>query len=285
MKPFAILGFLVLATASAIADTYSFSVKVIGHGKPVILIPGLTCTGDVWDGTVAKLKDKYEFHVLTLPGFGSQAPIKGPYLKRVRDDIVAYVKEEKLDHPAVIGHSLGGFMVFYLGVAEPKLFGPMIAVDGLPYLGTMFNPTATPATMQPIADSIAKQMTSASSEQFKASIKSSLAQEITDPKNVDAIYVFNSQSDPADTAQAMNDMLTTDLRPEVSVIQSHILLIGAGQWATTDAQKKSATDTYSAQIKTIPNAKLAMAWKCRHFIMLDDPAFFYKTVQDFLATN
>lgn len=276
---------LFLASVLSWAGNYSFAVKVVGHGKPVILIPGLTCTGEVWDGTVARLKAKYQCHVLTLPGFGKQPPIDGPYLSHVRDDIIAYVKDKKLDHPAVIGHSLGGFMVFYLGVAEPKLFGPMVSVDGLPFLSLVFNPKATAENMKPMADLLAKQMSTSKPEAFKASIKSNLAQQITDPKNVDKMNVFCQDSNQANVAEAMKEMILTDLRGEVSKIESPILLLGAGQWAKNDPQKKSLEDIYSSQIKTIPNAKLEVAWTARHFIMLDDPDFFYKAVEDFLAAK
>lgn len=285
MKALATVAAIALAFGSALAQTYSFGVKVVGHGKPVILIPGLTCTGEIWNGMVERLKSKYECHVLTLPGFGTQPPIEGPYLSHVRDDVVAYVKDRKLDHPAVIGHSLGGFMVFYLGVKEPKLFGPLIAVDGLPFLSVVFNPNATVETAKPIAEMIAKQISTSTPAQFKANIKATLGQEITDPKNVEKVMATSELANPTDTAQAMKEMMTTDLRGEVSKIESPVLLIGAGSPASTDAQRKTVTQVYSAQIKPIHNSKLEMDWRSKHFVMLDDPVFLYKTVEDFLAAH
>ena len=38
----------------------------------MILIPGLTCGGDVWKSTVEHFKDRYECHVLTLAGFAGE---------------------------------------------------------------------------------------------------------------------------------------------------------------------------------------------------------------------
>lgn len=267
------------------ARTYCFSVRVTGRGKPVILIPGLTCTGQVWNGTVARLSHRYRCYVLTLPGFGKQAPIKGPYLSHVRNDIIKYVRAEKLDHPAVIGHSLGGFMTYYLAVAEPRLWGPLISVDGLPFLAVVFNPNATAATMQPTADAIAAQMASATPAAFKASIKGNLDAQITDPQNLRAVSNSSLESNQANVAQAMKELLTTDLRGKVSVIRSPFLLIGAGQQATSAPLKKSLTQTYAASIHSIPRAKLQMDWKARHFIMLDDPSFFYQAVQGFLSSH
>lgn len=272
-----------VAAVSAFASPYSFSVQEAGAGKPVILIPGMTCGGGVWDATVARLKSKYHCYVLTLPGFAGQPPITGPYLPHVRDDIIAFVKDNHLDHPAVIGHSLGGFMVFYLGCAEPKLFGPLISVDGLPFLGAMMNPTATAKSNQPMADMIAKSIGAATPAQFEQQTKQALATEITDPAQAATLLPICSKSDPGDVGQSFKEMMTTDLRDDVAKIQSPVLLLGAGQWMPND--QETLHKTYAAQIAKCPNAKLVIDAKSRHFIMLDDPDFFYKTVEDFLAKN
>lgn len=81
-----ILKFLLpfaLFTLAAFAKTPSFAVKVTGHGRPVILIPGLSSSGAVWDGTVAHLKSRFECHVLTLAGFAGEPRIPAPFLKTV----------------------------------------------------------------------------------------------------------------------------------------------------------------------------------------------------------
>ena len=78
-----------------------------GAGPPVLLIPGLSCDGEVWDETVAVLDGDYQVHVLSLAGFAGRAAIEAPFLPRVGDDIVAYIRASQLDHPAVVGHSLG----------------------------------------------------------------------------------------------------------------------------------------------------------------------------------
>ena len=62
----------------------SFAVKITGKGQPVILIPGLSSSGAVWEGTVEHLKDRYQCHVLTLAGFAGQPRIPAPFLETVR---------------------------------------------------------------------------------------------------------------------------------------------------------------------------------------------------------
>jgi len=63
------------------ANPKSFSIRVDGHGRPMILIPGLTCGGDVWKTTVEHFKNRYECHMLTLPGFAGQPPSARPCWK------------------------------------------------------------------------------------------------------------------------------------------------------------------------------------------------------------
>lgn len=75
----------------------------------MLLIPGLTSGGAVWDSTVDALKGDFQCHIFSLAGFAGQAPIviDSAWLTRVRDAIVAYAKEKKLERPIIVGHSLG----------------------------------------------------------------------------------------------------------------------------------------------------------------------------------
>src|SRR5688572_19454758 len=64
---------LLLASKLSEAQTY-FTTEVRGKGKPVILIHGFSCSGDVWKETVERYEKNYECHILTLAGFGGNTP-------------------------------------------------------------------------------------------------------------------------------------------------------------------------------------------------------------------
>ena len=59
-------------------------------------------------------------------------------------------------------------------------------------------------------------------------------------------------------------------------------LIGAGGPAPAQMRSRLSA-AYEAQIASIPNHRFVLAEKARHFIMLDDPAFFFAQVDAFLA--
>src|SRR5205807_9133314 len=83
-----------------------FGVRIVGHGRPMILIPGLACSGEVWDATVDHFKDRYECHILTLAGFAGQPPVQGPWLQTVANGLADYIRQKKLDRPVIVGHSI-----------------------------------------------------------------------------------------------------------------------------------------------------------------------------------
>ena len=131
----------------------TFTVRVVGKGKPMLLIPGLTCPGAVWDKTVAHYQRQYQCHVVSLAGFGGTpaGPATAALLPAVRDQLLAYLKAQRLNKPVVIGHSLGGFLALAMSVQQPDAIGPLVIVDSLPFLPAGQNPALTAETAQPMA--------------------------------------------------------------------------------------------------------------------------------------
>jgi N-formylmaleamate deformylase len=256
----------------------AFSVKVTGTGRPMILIPGLSCGGDVWDGTVEHFKDKYQCHVLTLAGFAGQPAIPGPFLAHVITDLKKYINDQKLDRPIIIGHSLGGLLAFTLASSAPQQVGPIVAVDGLPFISALFSPAATAETSRPFAEQYRAMYDSQTPEAFAIANRKALESMITDPKNVDAVEATSKNSDPKSVGEALYEDMITDLRPRVKLIQSPVLLIGSTQ------ASPAGEAVYRDEVATIPNHQVVFAPNSKHFVQLDQPDFFYAQVESFLKT-
>jgi pimeloyl-ACP methyl ester carboxylesterase len=251
----------------------------------MILIPGLASGGNVWDGTVAHFKGRYQCHVLTLAGFAGQPAIDGPFLEKVRDGIVKYIHQQKLNHPVIIGHSLGGMMAFWVAETAPAEVGPIISVDGLPFYSVLMNPAATRESVLPQAEQMRSMYAGLTPEQYVANNHRFLSMMMTAPENVDKVASLGDKSDPKAVGQAFYDLVTTDLRPGLKSIQEPVLLIGSASGATNDAMQAQIQQAYGTQIAAIPDHKLVFAPKARHFIQLDDPDFFYAQVESFLKEN
>jgi N-formylmaleamate deformylase len=267
------------------ADPAPFKAVVTGSGPPMILIPGLASGGNVWDGTVAHFEGRYQCHVLTLAGFAGQPAIDGPFLEKVRDGIVKYIHEQKLDHPVIIGHSLGGMMAFWVAETAPAEVGPIISVDGVPFYPALMDPVATRESMLSKAEQLRSMYAGLPAEQFTANNHQFLSMMITASSNVDKVASLGDKSDAKAVGQAFYDLVTTDLRAGLKSIQTPVLLIGAESGATDETMKAKIQQAYGDQIATVPHHKLVLDPTARHFIQLDDPDFFYRETEAFLKEN
>ena len=103
---------------------------------------------------------------------------------------------------------------------------------------------------------------------------------LTNPAHVQAAARWAASSDPATTAHALIEIMTTDLRFEVSRIRGPVLLIAP------DASVSTATDRvrrpYEQQFAPISNHRIVVVPNTRHFVMLDDPAAVLTAINSFL---
>jgi N-formylmaleamate deformylase len=272
------------ATVQAPATHPAFSVKVTGQGRPVLLIPGLNCAGAVWDETVARYSSHYQCHVVTLAGFGGvapQQPVPTHLLQDTRDQLLAYVKAQHLKQPAVIGHSLGGFLALWMAATDPAALGPLEIVDSLPFLPAAQNPTATVENTRPQAELMRQQMRQ--SQLPMAGRRQMTASMVTDTARITQVTRWGSASDPATTGQAMYDMYTTDLRPEVARIQQPVLVLGTwAAYVAYGATKAGVQGVFEQQYAPLPHLTLRMSEAGKHFVMYDDPQLFFASTDAFL---
>lgn len=138
--PMAIIIALIITLSNSV-NASSFNVNVIGSGKPVILIPGLMSDQRVWKDLAEELSKTNSIHLVNIAGFGATPTVKGQSLLRVKQELQNYIKSNQIDHPVIIGHSLGGFMAFWLASENPSGIGPIVSVDGLPFIGALFTQT------------------------------------------------------------------------------------------------------------------------------------------------
>ena len=262
----------------------SFTVRVVGKGQPMLLIPGLTCPGAVWDETVAHYQRQYQCHIISLAGFGGTAPaatLADPLLPAVRDQLLAYIKTQKLNKPTVVGHSLGGFMALALSAAQPDAIGPLVIVDSLPFMAAIQNPATTAESMKPMAAQMREQMKQG--HQPVAVQRQMVAGMVTDSARQALVMRWGSASDAPTVAQAMYDMYTIDLRQDISRIQQPVLVLGA--WAAYKqygSTKESTRAIFTQQYAKLPQVRIEMSEAGRHFLMYDDTAWFLGQADAFL---
>ena len=275
-------GLLLAATASAAPS--AFEVKVSGTGAPVILIPGLASSGEVWDGTVAHYcgSGKHQCHVLTLAGFAGVPAIEGPLLPAVEQQLSDYIVAKKFKNPVVIGHSLGGFIGLKLAADHPDQVGRLIIVDSLPALGATQMPSATSAQLKEMGEGMRSRMMAQDAATAAAGQQQMLRTMVTKQEDIDRIEAWGKRSDRATVINAMADLMSEDMRQNIGRIKAPTLVLGSWIAYKDYGTKPVFEQMYKTQYQQLAGVKVELSDKARHFIMYDDPAWMYDRIDQFL---
>jgi len=272
MKTLIIFLFVsVCALCETIAQNQAFTVEVKGSGEPILLFPGFTCTGDVWDETVTILSKDYECHVFTFAGFGEVPPVEGetPWLTQIKDDVAHYIDVKQLDTPHLLGHSLGGSLSLWLASEHTEKYGSLVIVDGLPSIGALMMPNFKSENM--VYDTpYNTQMLHMNDEAFGA-MALQMANGMTQSKDkVTQLVQWMQQADRKTYVYGYTDLLKLDLRASIANIKNPVIVLAA----TFPYGEEMAKNTYTTQYEALKKYDLRMAEGSAHFIMYDQPEWF-----------
>lgn len=247
-------------------EPVAFRVEVKGRGRPIVFIPGLACPGMVWDDTVAHLGDAYESHVLTLAGFAGNEPIDEPLSAAVRRDLIRYIRSRRLEAPIIVGHSMGGFIAYWIASYHPELVGPVVVVDGSPALSGDFEE----------AKALRWRWKSADDAEFVGRLRAAFTSMTSVPRKMAPVIEAITRSDRRVIGDAIFEMVTTDLTDRVKDITAPVLVIAADG---------GLQHRIRAQIATIPDRQMIVLPRTRHFVMFDDPEGFFRALDRFLEAH
>jgi len=281
MHKVALLAATIAVSLSAHAAS-AFKAQVTGRGQPVILIPGLATSGEVWNDTVRHLCGPRQCHVLTLAGFAGQPAIDGPLLPRVDRELSEYIAANKLDKPVIVGHSLGGFVGLQFAIHHPDQLSRLVVVDSLPALGAAQAPDATPEQLRGMAAGVRERMLGQDEAGRAQSRRLAVASMMTQPDDVERVIEWGKRSDATTVANAMAELLATDLRQDIARIQAPTLVLGTWIAYKQFAPREAIERNFAQQYARLPGVRVEMADTARHFIMYDDPAWMYDRIDRFL---
>lgn len=284
----ALLLLLLAAPIAANAATETvfqgIKVEVVGRGVPVLMVPGLNSNADTWRGTCQALQPQVQCHMVSLPGFAGQPAVEGEaFLVPMRDRLLAYIAERKLQKPAVMGHSLGGVLALQMALAQPQAVGKLVIVDSLPYFGAIQNPAATVETVRPMAEQMRMAMLAQPEAAYLAQAEASAKGLVRDASRWDTLTAWSRSSARSATTAALYDMMTTDLRSEVAAIRSPTLVLGS--WAAYQSMGGTMESTraiFAAQYAKLPGVDIRMSEAGYHFLTWDDPRWVEAQVRQFL---
>ena len=267
------------AYAATIAPVQQFDSGVLAveqhgsKGRPLVLVPGLASGAWAWQGVVRDLVADYTIYVVTLPGFDGRPFPAGAGFEAARAGLRDLITARKLDHPVIVGHSMGAALGFAVAEDLPQAVGGVVAIDGLPvFPGTE---TMAPVERAAMAAGTKAQMAAGDPAMFgkqqRAYMRTSGVRDIA---QADQLAQLSSRSDPAAVGQYVSDVLALDLRPGLGKITAPILVLAP--YFDQDAMDARGTPEakvayYRSLLAGAPRVQVLPVLESRHFLMFDQP--------------
>lgn len=272
------LFFLAICNIFGQETVYPFEVKKTGKGSQSLLfIPGFASSGDVWNETTAKFEKSFTCYTLTMAGFAGTKPQADASFKDWEKGIAAYIKNNKIAKPIIVGHSMGGGLALAIAADYPELVGKIVIVDTLPCLAAISDPNFTSKENNDCTSTIT-QLTAMNDDQFRKMQTQTMPRLLADTSMQETVINWSMKSDRRTFAKMYCDFSNTDLREKIKTIQCPSLIL-------LESFFVNLKPTIEEQYKNLKNTNMQYASKGLHFIMYDDKDWYFNQLNNFLSAK
>jgi len=270
---------LIFVISISFGQEKAIKVEVLGKGDPVLFLPGFITPGSVWKETVQHLTTKNENHLFSYAGFNGIAPIEMPWYENVKNAIFKYIEKKDLKNIRIIGHSMGGNLAVDIAAKFPKRVKKMIVVDALACMREVTMPGVAAINLQ-YESPYNKNLLNMNTKQFKGMASNMASYMTTDREKSAVLTKWILEADRKTYVYGYTDLLKLDLRDKLGAVKTKTLILGAS-FPNVDAAKANFVKQYA----NLPNKTIEMAADSKHFIMFDQPTWFYAKVNAFLENE
>lgn len=261
------------------------TVTTRGRGADVLLIPGLASTAEVWRGVADRLATRRRLHLISVRGFGdlpAGANASGAVMAAVASEVRRYIAEQRLDRPAIIGHSMGGQLGLRVAADARGRIGRVMVVDSSPFFPALISPRATVGDVEPIAQ-LAYQAIHFLGDEALRTHGREMGLELGGA--TDAVFgtLGWQGGDRRVLAQSLYEVMTVDLRRRLPDITAPVTVVYG--WSADGSSPRSRTDSLfrGAYSRLRTPAAFVPIEGAEHMVMIDQPTRFMAAVDRFLA--
>ncbi|WP_341662529.1 alpha/beta fold hydrolase [Blattabacterium cuenoti] len=103
--------------------------RIYGSGSPILVFHGLFGNGENWISFAKKFENNYQIHLLDMRNHGKSFVSEKMNYDIISKDILKYVYYYELNHPILLGHSMGGKAVMKFSIKYPTIPKKIIILD------------------------------------------------------------------------------------------------------------------------------------------------------------
>ncbi|WP_268848650.1 alpha/beta fold hydrolase [Flavobacterium aestivum] len=282
MKKYIFLFIVLLFSALCLnvfgqTKSYPFEITKTGKGKQsIIFLPGFASSGDVWNETKSNFEKEFTCYVFTMAGFAGVKPQPNPSFENWKTEIANYIKDNKIQKPILIGHSMGGGLALAIAADYPELISKIVVVDALPCMAAFKDPAFKSKENNDCSPAVS-QMTGLSETQFYDMQKKMMPRLLENASKLDLVLDWSVKSDRKTFGEMYCDFFNVDLRNRISTIKCPSLIL-------LESYFINLKPSIEQQYVNLKKADFQYASKGLHFIMYDDKDWYDAQLNNFLKS-
>lgn len=282
---------LVCLPATARAQTPAFRSEIIAvaargpaDAPDIVFVPGLASTPAIWSREAERLDGRYRVHLVSIRGFGTLPAgedagraLSGPASSEIR----RYIREQGLDRPSIVGHSLGGQIALRVAADAPESVSRVMTVDSSPFFPSLIAQETTAADVAPLADLARTAILFLGDGALRAQ-----GARLGDSLGGAADAIFGTLGwqggDRRVLAQGLYEVMTTDLRPALPRVTAPVTVV-YGWSAAEDSPRVQVDALFRAGYRTLRTPPTYERIEgAQHMVMVDRPHDFAAAMDRFL---
>ena len=254
-----------------------YSRKVGENGPDFVVLHGLFGSGKNWRSFAGSLEEDFQVWTLDARNHGDSPHADSMSYQQMAEDVVRFFDENELENVILLGHSMGGKTAMQLALRFPDRIAALIVVD--------IAPVCYDHQQKQLKLIEAMQGLHLEAEMSRSDIEKKLALKIPEKRLLSFLMTnlyrqngqFQWRIGLEQIAAGMPYLLNY---PEVnSVFEGPVQFIGGENSAYLKFE-------YHALIrKKFPESRITMLKNCGHWLHVEQPAAFQKTVNEFLRYN
>ena len=254
-----------------------YSRKVGENGPDFVVLHGLFGSGKNWRSFAGSLEDDFQVWTLDARNHGDSPHADSMSYQQMAEDVARFFVENELENVVLLGHSMGGKTAMQLALQFPDRIAALIVVDIAPVCyDHLHKQLKLIEAMQELHIAV---------EMSRSEIEKKLALKIPEKRLLSFLMTnlnrqngqFQCRIGLEQIAAGMQELLNY---PELkSVFKGPVQFIGGENSAYLKFE-------YHALIrKYFPESRITMLENCGHWLHVEQPVAFQKTVNEFLQDN
>lgn len=257
----------------------AIKVKIQGEGQPILFLPGFANSSQVWAETLDHIEGDYQFHLVDYAGFNGLEPIETPWLTKIKTALIEHIKTRDLKKLTIVGHSLGGTLALYLAAELPTHLDTIVVVDALANTAKLMFPDQEARSFS-YNNPYAKYQLEMPNEDFEKMVAQQVQMMCINTNYHPSITKWILNTDRKTYVDGYIDYLNFDATPYLKKIQAKVFILAATSYGRTESEQ-----VYKNQYANLVEYEIKFADNTAHYIMYDQPDWFYAEVNKILMNE